>query len=254
MLRRNPDLGIIGLAAAIGVLAQGVALPVGLHVALGVPLLLIWPGYALTAALLPRWRLGWAERAVFSLGLSLIAVILASVVLNWSPWGLTTATWALLGGGVTLGASVLAVWRRRGQILPVAAPLPAIGGGQLALLALAAVMTVGAVSLSRAPVSPHDVQGYTLLWLTPETIGGTPRLHLGVRSAEMTIQSYRLELTAHGAPVAEWPDFKLAPGQTWESSTIIVGGAVANSPVEARLYRNDDPDTVYRWVTWWGSQ
>jgi hypothetical protein len=254
MLRRSPDLIIVCLAALNGVLAQVVALPVGLRWVFGAPLLLLWPGYALTAALFPRWKLGWIERLIFSLGLSLMAGSLGAVILNWSPSGLTAATWTALAGGVTLAASLAAYWRRRDQMFAGGGTLPAIGSGQLALLALAVLMTVGAVSLSRAPVHPADVQGYTMLWLTPETDGGPPRLRLGVRSAEQTIQSYRLELTARGVTVAQWPDFRVAPGQTWESSTIVVGGATANGPIEARLYRNEEPGVVYRRVSWWGPQ
>jgi hypothetical protein len=254
MARRSLDLLIATLAAILGVAAQVLALPVGVRLALGVPLLLFWPGFALTAALFPRWMLGWIERAVFSLGLSLMAGILGAVMLNWSPWGLTPASWTVLGSGVTLAACLVALGRRRGQILPGRITLPNIGGGQLALLALAAVMTVGAVSLSRLPVYPPDLQGYSLLWLTPEADGGTPRLRLSVRSAELTTQSYRLELAASGVTVAEWADISLAPGQTWETTTFVVGVPTANSRIEARLYRNEEPSTVYRRVSWWGSE
>jgi len=112
MLRRSPDLIIVCLAALNGVLAQVVALPVELRWVFGAPLLLLWPGYALAAALFPRWRLGWVERAIFSLGLSLMAGSLGAVILNWSPSGLTAAAWTALAGGVTLAASLAAHWRR----------------------------------------------------------------------------------------------------------------------------------------------
>ena len=253
MLRRSPDLLIICLAAANGVLAQLVGIPVGLRMVFGAPLLLLWPGYALTAALFPRWTQGWIERVIFSLGLSLMAGILGAVILNWSPGGLTSAAWAALAAGVTWTASLAALWRRR-RIFTGISALPSIGSGQLALLALAGLMAVGAVSLSRAPVYPPDVQGYTMLSMTPETQGGSPQLHLAVRSAELTTQSYRLELTAGGATIAQWPDFWVAPGQTWETTTVVVGVPTASNPIEARLYRNEEPGTVYRRVSWWGPQ
>ncbi|MEP7357635.1 MAG: DUF1616 domain-containing protein, partial [Anaerolineales bacterium] len=254
MARRSPDLLAATLGAIMGVAAQVLVLPLGLRIVLGVPLLLFWPGFALTAALFPRWRLGWTERAIFSLGLSLMTGILGAVMLNWSPWGLTTLSWTVLGSGVTLAAVLTALGRRRTQILPGVARLPGIGGGQLALLALAAVMTIGAVGLSRVPVYAPDVQGYTLLWMTPESEAGTPRLRLSVRSAELTTQSYRLELTVSGVPVAEWADISLTPGETWETTTFVVGVPTTDSRVEARLYRTEDPSTVYRRVSWWGSE
>jgi hypothetical protein len=254
MPRRSTDLLIVSLAAVMGLAAQLLAMPAGWRVGLGVPLLLFWPGYALTAALFPHWRLGWTERVVFSLSLSLFAAILGAVLLNWTIWRLSPASWAALGGGVTLGACLLAAWRRRGQLLPGVRPLPVIPSGQLALLGLAALLTVGAIGLSRAPAQPADVQGYTMLWLTPETDSQKPQMRVSVRSAELTQQSYRLELTASGMLVAAWPDVSLAPGETWEARVQLGEGPAANSHIEARLYRTEEPGAVYRRVSWWGSQ
>jgi hypothetical protein len=253
MPRRSADLQVVCLAAALGVLAQTAALPVAPRTALGAPLLLLWPGYALTAALFPRWTLGWIERVIFSLGLSLMSGIIGAVVLNFTAWGLTAPAWTVLGAGVTLAASLVAAWRRR-QLSADKPVLPTIAGGHLALMAVAALMTVGAVGLSRAQLYRPDAQGYTMLWLVQDNESGPPQLRLGVRSAELTTQSYRLELTAGGVMVAEWPSFSVAPGQTWETTTLLAGLPEANKLLEARLYRNDEPGTLYRRVTWWGVQ
>ena len=152
-------------------------------------------------------------------------------MLNWSAWGLTPATWTILSGGTIAAACAVAFWRRRGRFPARGAGWPAIGGVQLAMLGLAAVMAAGAVGLSRAPVAPADVQGYTLLWLTPETDGDTPRLRISVQSAELTAQSYRLVLTASGVTVEEWPEVILAPGETWELTTFIVGVPTADTRI-----------------------
>ena len=82
---------------------------------LTLPLVLVLPGYALIAAMFPKQALGGAERAVFSLGLSLVIVILGGLVLNWTSFGLHASSWAVLLACITLGASAVALIRRRGQ-------------------------------------------------------------------------------------------------------------------------------------------
>jgi hypothetical protein len=253
MVKRNVDLLLVSGGAVAGVLAQTIGLPAGLRLALGVPLLLLWPGYALTAAFFPRWVLGWAERLIFSLGLSLMSVIVGAVILNWSASGLTAAAWAVLGSALTLTGALVALWRRR-HMLPEPGPLPILRPAHLALFVLAAVLTVGAVGLSRISVYPADVQGYTLLWLTPNTGGSTSNIRLSIRSAELTPQSYRLVLTASGVKVAEWSDVTLSPGQIWETTAVMAERPTADTHFEARLYRNEEPGTVYRRVSWWGAE
>ena len=102
-------LSSIGAVLAITVPASWLPLRV-----VTLPLVFILPGYALTCALLPTVKFG-AERFVLSLGLSLAAVIVGGLLLNLTPFGLQTDSWAILLGGITLGASAVAIVRRRRQ-------------------------------------------------------------------------------------------------------------------------------------------
>src|SRR6266852_7191599 len=81
---------------------------------LTLPLVLVLPGYALMASVFPRRSLGAVECLVFSLGLSLVIVVLGGLVLNWTPFGLRASSWSLLLGSITLGACAVALARRRG--------------------------------------------------------------------------------------------------------------------------------------------
>jgi hypothetical protein len=54
---------------------------------LTLPLVLVLPGYAVTAALFPNRSLGVPERLVFSLGLSVAIVVLGGLLLNVTPFG-----------------------------------------------------------------------------------------------------------------------------------------------------------------------
>ena len=95
MSRKSFDLALVcALALAALILALlGTSSPM-LQLLLGLPLVLVLPGYALTAALFPHGALGGADRALFTLGLSLCAAILCGFVLNRTPWGLRPESWA----------------------------------------------------------------------------------------------------------------------------------------------------------------
>src|SRR5215831_9505820 len=119
---------------------------------LTLPLVLVLPGYALTSALFPRRTLGVPEHLVFSLSLSMVIVILGGLALNWTPFGLRASSWAVLLGGITLGASVVAFVRRRGQSVSAPGWLRVGNVGlnwrQGLLLGLAALIVCGAVAVS----------------------------------------------------------------------------------------------------------
>ncbi len=82
---------------------------------LTLPLVLVLPGYALTSALFARRTLGGPERLVFSLGLSLMIVVMVGLVLNGTRYGLSASSWSLFLSSITLIASAVALVRRRGQ-------------------------------------------------------------------------------------------------------------------------------------------
>jgi hypothetical protein len=94
MRDRNLDLLLVLalaiLAASAGMAAQGSGLLVA---APSIPFVLILPGYALLAALLPRKGLGFAEVAALSLGLSIALVALGGLLLDFIKAGLGSNAW-----------------------------------------------------------------------------------------------------------------------------------------------------------------
>jgi hypothetical protein len=261
MGRRQFDLLVV---ATLAVLAVGVALAgeeAGpWRALLTVPLVLFLPGYALTAAVFPR-RGGagpsQVERIMLGVGLSLAAAALGGIVLDGTPWGLRAATWAILLGGTTLGATAVALARdatERGateeEHLGGRAPLrglPAVGLGQGLLLAGAALAVVAATAVARQGAEVDQAtKGSTQLWLVA---AGEPggALRLGLRSAEPRPATYILRLAVDGVPAQTWPDITLAPGQTWE--TTVAPAPDGAGAVEAVLSRAESPGTAYRRVT-----
>jgi hypothetical protein len=233
-----------------GVAVQLAPVPPGLKAAGGLPLVLLCPGYALVAAIFAGRLTSWPERVLFSLGLSLAVAILGAAVLNWSPWGLQTGVWVGLFLGVTLAASLFAARRRTDNPERISArrshlrlPLE-----QWALLGMAGVVTIAAVTLVRMPQPVTGVLGYTILWMTPDTTSDAKGIRLGVSSSELTTKDYRLKVTTGGRLILDWLDITLAPGEKWEQAVDLPQGQPVGT-VEAVLYRLDEPGAVYRRVT-----
>ena len=224
---------------------------------LTLPLVLVLPGYALTSAAFPGRARGVAERLVFSLALSLIIVILGGLLLNWTPWGLRAGSWAVLLGGITLGACAVALVRRRGQSTSPPGWLRVGNVGltlrQGLLLGLAAAIICGAVAVSIIGAERQPYPGFTQLWILPAG-GANPKnaVRLGVSNMESTAMEYRLAVNEDGKVVKEWTSIDLNPNEKWEATLLLSQtGHAGTAKVEADLYRNDAPTTIYRHVVLW---
>jgi len=85
-----------------------------IHIAFGLPALLIFPGYVCLLALLPdRTKLSIYERAVLSLGLSIALVPLIGMILNYTPLGITTYSVLFSLWFLVLALGFTALYRQR---------------------------------------------------------------------------------------------------------------------------------------------
>jgi uncharacterized membrane protein len=253
---------------------------------LGLSLLLLYlPGYALTTALFPAWRLDGPERLLFSLALSLAVVVLSGLILNWTPWGLQTITWVIWLGAITLAAGgvALARWRKRllgpaddhrAVLESVSAVLAAVHSNtassqseQLATrearahrplairqwlaLGLAGLLAVAAVGLAQIGAAEAPTAGFTQLWLLPVDGGDASAVRLGVYNREAVDVSYQLRLEYDGAALYEWPAIVLHPGATWETVVTLPPLPAVGDTVTAMLSRPDSRTTPYRQVRLW---
>jgi hypothetical protein len=248
MARRNLDLWLITALAAGGAAVHLGPMPDVVRAVFGLPLVLVCPGYALLCAFFPGRPTGWPERALLTVGLSLAVAILGAVALNASLWGLQTTVWVILFGSVTVLASLIGAVRRRDLN---AAVIDGVSGGALAwpqwvLFGIAALLTVGAVTLARAPRPATKVLGYTLLWLVPDKQDANI-VQLGLSSSELSVTQYRLMLTLDGGRTRSEQDITLAPGEKWERRVVLPSGP-ERGDIEAVLYRVNVPGAgaVYR--------
>jgi uncharacterized membrane protein len=221
------------------------------------PLVLVLPGYALTSALFPGREFGIHERLIFSLALSLVLVIMGGLLLNLTPWGLRTGSWAVFLTGITLGACAVALVRRRGQGISNARWLGVRNIGltfrQGLLLGLAALIVCGAVAFSIIGAEQQPYPGFTQLWILPAG-GSSPKnaVRLGVSNMELTAMEYRLAVSVDGKVVKEWPAIDLNSHEQWEATLLIPQTAHAGTAkIEADLYRTDAPTSLYRHVVLW---
>jgi uncharacterized membrane protein len=244
------------VVAGVGVLATLLGLhDAMLQVLIALPLVLVLPGYAISAAIFLKHRLGVPERLLFSVGLSLAVAALGGLALNITPWGLSAGSWAVLLGSVTLGASVVALARRR-ERLWVSTGHSRVGlrAYEVLLLGLAALVVVVGLRLARTPVPSQGFQGYTFLWILPANENAHDAVRLGVSSNEFAATSYRLQVKVNDAILREWPVIELAPGEQWEATVVLPAAQAQDERVEALLYRSDAPDTVYRRGLLWLGQ
>jgi len=112
-IRLPADLQVTAGAAVLCALVLLVpAAPV--RVTAGLLLVLVLPGYALTAALLPRRSLGRPELALCALGLSLAVAALGGLLLNVAGH-LSRPAWDILLTAVTIACCAIAGRRRTGD-------------------------------------------------------------------------------------------------------------------------------------------
>jgi hypothetical protein len=217
---------------------------------------LVLPGLALARALFPTRALSAVELLLLSIALSLAVVVVGSVVLHMTPFGLTTTSWTILLACVTVGATFAThVWvahptgdfasgTRTAEALsagahPLLRPRWVING---ALLGLAIGIAISAVLFARTPLPAKGIEGYSALWLLPGD-KASRRLDLGVQSSELETTRYRLELRV-GKTRLHTYRFVLATSDQWTASPRVRRGW--KGTVRALLYRASAPDKVYR--------
>src|SRR5262245_6072946 len=101
MIRKSSDLILIiflTLVAAAVILsgAQNV-----IRVMFALPLVFIYPGYTVVAAMFSQSAFRFETHLVFAIALSIALTVLTGLALNFTPWGLQTVTWLLVLMAIT---------------------------------------------------------------------------------------------------------------------------------------------------------
>jgi uncharacterized membrane protein len=258
------QLLLLGLAAALAVAAELAALagrsglvPPGpaaaalvlVRICLGVPAVLVVPGYALTVLLYPRGRdLDVFERIALAGGLSVAQIPLVVLLVDRSPWGLSPpATVASLAALSCLWCFLAAIRVARspgagpsaGWPLEVASPAPPSGSvRRLPAVWLAANRWERAAVLASAGLVA--LVAWTLLTITthrgvpplteffvlgqqglaedyPRTVepGRPVRVSVGIVNREGRAEEYRVVIRLRQESLAQTPPVRLGSGEKW---------------------------------------
>ncbi len=209
-------------------------------------LVLVLPGYAFTRAAFPARAWGGPERLMFSLGGSLSLAVVSGLALNWTRWGLQITSWTIFLGVMALLATVVATIRQ--PVDPIVRPqltLPPIQN--IVLLILSVVLIVGGYGVAAYGARERPAAAFTQLWLLPDD-DERQTVQLGILNHEGDDMTYRLVLRAGVEVVQEWPAITLADNEQWEME-IGLAAETTDQDLVASLYRNDQPNAVYRYVT-----
>ena len=242
----------VALGAVLAMLLLALALPGGLSAALrlliALPLVLVLPGYAVTAAVFPRRRLGAPETIAFSLGLSLAVLVLAGLALSLTPWGMGTVPWGIFLGVMALAAA--GGWRRQHGMSGVGGTIPLPAARTALPFAAAALIVLAALRLAIVGQAQQPQAGFTQLWIlpAPASAGNAGAIRVGIATKEPAPTRYIVRLSAGGRTLRVWPDVAIAPGRGWQATFPLPAGLPAGGRVEATLSRATTPLTIYRRV------
>jgi len=250
-MRGHRDLQWACLAAVACALVAALV-PLGMvRLVAGLPLTLFLPGYAIVAAAFGSRELAPPKRTTLSFAVSLMVLALGAFVLNIFPFGLETASWAVLLPLVTIAACRGAALRReRPQGGGAGRPsLPRPAAGSLVVVALAAAVALGALALSERPLPAENAKGFTALWMLP-TDKLEDAVAIGVDSNQHDSHSYRLRVSL-GKDQSKTYRVDLDPGEERVYEVDVPSRPSGRTHVVASLYKEGQPQKLYRRVTSW---
>jgi hypothetical protein len=231
-----PDLWITALFTLLAVPASWLPIGSWLELLVMLPLVLVLPGYALTAAIFPGREVPFEERLVYTIVFSVAAVAIGGVLLQLIL-PLNRTTWPLLLAAITCVAVAVAAERRepQGSARPAGSVPKRIDMPTVALLAVA--VAVAGWSIHLATEGAHEQAArshFTSLWIVPsEDDEGVAGAMVGIENEEGHPTSYELVVRQGPARRGPWL-VDLADG---ESRRVELGPwAAGGSRVAADLY------------------
>ena len=267
-MRAKPttELGIMIVLSVLLIIII-VALPSNpLRIVLGLPFMLLFPGYALVAALFPaKSDIGGTERLALSLGLSLAIIPLIGLILNYTPWGI--ALYPILTALVIFIVVVSAIASYRRHRLPADERLTirlnvdlrewaTLRGWDRALGLVLAILIVAAIgTVAYAAATPRKGEPFSQFYVLglegmadgyPEelTLGEEARVILGIVNNEHEDDlEYRVEILIDAESSTTVGPLVLDHGQRWEEEVGFFPARTGeNQRVDFLLYQRGDAD------------
>jgi uncharacterized membrane protein len=249
---------------------------------LGILMVLLLPGYALTGAIFPAKNdLEGIERAVVSLGLSIAVVPIMGLALNYTDWGIREIPILTAISVFTLLMCAVAYYRRR--LLPeteafdiqfkaafsdMTADIKKPGSAIDRVLAIFLILSVIAsvVSLAYIIGTPKEGEHFTEFYIlgpnrtadnyqTDFIQGEKGTVYVGIINHEYRPVDYTLDvkLGNKSLPISEnQRQIKLAHNETWEEPVTFTPSIEGtNMKLEFLLFNETEKTTPYRNVHLW---
>ncbi len=264
-MKRYSDLLVIDALVCVLAVLVFTSQMTALRIILGIPAVLFFPGYVLTAALFSkRAGPGRAERIALSIGASAAAVIIIGLFLNYTWWGITITSTAVSLAVFVVAISVVAgLRRRRLAVGEPAAPQFAVSLSWwrkaagidrvlVVALALSVILALGASVYVSARPKPGDA--FTEFYLLNTTgmaekytremvLGREYELVLGITNRERQENSYRVEIRLEGVRKDEIGPVVLASGEKRELKVKYVPDTLGdNQKLEFLLFKAEESE------------
>jgi uncharacterized membrane protein len=253
-----------------------------LRIILGIPLLLFFPGYALTAALFTKKEdISGTARVALSFGLSIALVPLIVLILNYTPWGIRLEPILYSIASFILITSVIAWLRSRRltrrerfgielylRLVSRAEVLRLLGWGEgvwdkvLAITLVVAIL--GALgTLGYIIATPKAGETFTEFYIlgpggeaadypTELKVGEEGSVTVGIINHEGKEVSYRVEVAIGDKKSTEVGPVTLADEQKWEGEVGFVPEVVGqDQKVEFLLYKDGEVEPYLEPLRLW---
>jgi uncharacterized membrane protein len=266
------DLLIIDICIIILILITTLADSEILHIILGLPFALFFPGYSLVSTFFLRKNdASILERLTLSLGLSIVLVSIAGLCLNYTPWGIRLNPLIVTIAVFTFITSSIAWYRRLRVPAAERAEMPTspevLRGKRRKLpdklVSLALTITILAVAgtLIYVVSVPGNGEKYTEFYLVDNeqatdytgelSVGVKGEVVLGIVNREQAEVDYRIEVKESGETIKRVGPVILQHEQKWEQSIEFVPERPGNNQkLEFFLFKGKE-DTRYRSVHIW---
>jgi len=236
-----------------------------LRIALGLVLVIFFPGYTLLSALFPKQdSLGGAERIALSFGLSIAVTLLIGLILNYTPWGINLYP-ALIAATLFILVTAAVAWYRQ-RVLPPGEGLSItvsrrgrMAGLDKALsffLMLAVLIALG--SLGYVIAMPKQGEGFTEFYILgvdgkaenyPRQVmlGEPVELIVGIVNHEHTVTSYRIDIRGNSIEPEELRIQELANEEQWQEVIRFVPQSLGQGQkVEFWLYKDNEAEPCFK--------
>jgi len=261
---------LITIVAITLILFPVIAFTTGpLRIALGILLIIFFPGYTLLSAIFPKQTdLGNVERLALSLGLSIAIVPLIGLVLNYTPWGIELYPISI---SITIFITVTAAvgWYRQRKLpeanrfsVTIKAGLPNWTGmsklDKSLSISLAVAIVAALACLGYVAATPKQSNKFTEFYILniegkaenyPDKVAlGEPvNIIVSVINNEYEPASYHVVITIDGLENSQVYIGTLDHEEKWEERvSFIPQVARENSKVEFHLYKNGDTEPYFK--------